>query len=79
MRPLHEAVENGHAELARLLLAYGADPMLTTYAGQTCFDLCADIQCTQLLEGFLADLKGHDGEMWHFAGPTRLSGKYRVF
>lgn len=73
MRPLHEAVENGHAELARLLLAYGADPMLTTYAGQTCFDLCADIQCTQLLEGFLADLKGHDGEMWHFAGPTRLS------
>lgn len=72
MRPLHEAVENGHGELARLLLAYGADPALTTYAGQTCLALSADTQTTYLIEGYLADLKGRPGEMWHFSGPTRF-------
>lgn len=72
MRPLHEAVENGHGELARLLLAYGADPALTTYAGQTCLALCADAQTLELMEGYLADLKGWSGTMWHFTGPARL-------
>ncbi|MPC36750.1 BCL-6 corepressor [Portunus trituberculatus] len=72
MRPLHEAVENGHGELARLLLAYGADPALTTYAGQTCLALCADTQTLELMEGYLADLKGWPGTMWHFTGPARL-------
>lgn len=72
MRPLHEAVENGHGELARLLLAYGADPALTTYAGQTCLALCADTQTLELMEGYMADLKGRTGTMWHFTGPARL-------
>lgn len=75
MRPLHEAVENGHGELARLLLAYGADPALTTYAGQTCLALCADTQTLELMEGYLADLKGRTGTMWHFPGPARLFGE----
>ena len=37
MRPLHEAVENGYPEVARLLLTYGADPALTTYSGKAVF------------------------------------------
>merc|ERR1719341_121908 len=70
MRPLHEAVENGHGELARLLLSFGADPALTTYAGQTVAALAEESHCKPLIEGYLADLKGTKGEMWHFSGPT---------
>lgn len=79
MRPLHEAVENGHGELARLLLAYGADPALTTYAGQTCIALCADAQTNELMEGYLADLKGRPGTMWHFSGPASFFGEYILY
>jgi len=70
MRPLHEAVENGHGELARLLLSYGADPALTTYAGQTVAALAEESHCKPFIEGYLADLKGAKGDMWHFSGPT---------
>lgn len=35
IRPLHEAVEQGYIEVVRLLLSYGADPLLATYSGMT--------------------------------------------
>ena len=78
MRPLHEAVENGHCELARLLLAFGADPTLTTYSGQTCLALASDKQTERLLQGYIADLKGKFGEEWFFLGPSRFLGKFFV-
>lgn len=34
-RPIHDAVENDHLEMLRLLLSYGADPTLSTYAGKS--------------------------------------------
>lgn len=34
-RPLHDAVENDHLEVVRLLLSYGADPTLATYSGRS--------------------------------------------
>jgi ankyrin repeat protein len=34
-RPIHDAVENDHLEMLRLLLSYGADPTLATYAGRS--------------------------------------------
>lgn len=33
-RPLHDAVENDHLDVVRLLLSYGADPTLATYSGR---------------------------------------------
>ena len=35
IRPIHDAVENDRLEMVRLLLSYGADPSLSTYAGRT--------------------------------------------
>lgn len=34
-RPIHDAVENDRLEMVRLLLSYGADPTISTYAGRT--------------------------------------------
>lgn len=34
-RPLHDAVENDHLDVVRLLLSYGADPTLATYSGRS--------------------------------------------
>ena len=34
-RPLHDAVENDHLDVVRLLMSYGADPTLATYSGRT--------------------------------------------
>ncbi|KAG7256228.1 hypothetical protein CRUP_021871, partial [Coryphaenoides rupestris] len=32
--PIHDAVENDHLEVVRVLLSYGADPTLATYSGR---------------------------------------------
>ena len=75
MRPLHEAVENGHCELVRLLITYGADPTMTNYSGQTCLTLANnDDQMKQLLEGIMADLKGKHSLKWDFTGPSGIVG-----
>ncbi len=34
-RPLHDAVENDHLDVVRLLLSCGADPTLATYSGRS--------------------------------------------
>lgn len=33
-RPIHDAVENDHLHVVRILLSYGADPTLATYSGR---------------------------------------------
>ena len=75
VRPLHEAMENGHAELTRLLLSYGADPTLSTYSGQRPSDLTTDSVCQLLLQQHLRDITGLAGSPWDFNGPVRFFGK----
>lgn len=48
-RPLHDAVENDHLEIVRLLLSYGADPTLATYSGRTIMKMTH----SELMEKFL--------------------------
>lgn len=74
MRPLHEAVENGHIELARLLLAYGADPSLLTFGGLSWLALAGDAHTEAFINEFTSDLKGKRATEWHFRGPARFFG-----
>ena len=74
LRPLHEAAENGATELVRLLLSYGADPLLATYSGQTPLMLAADTAAYNLLEHHLSDVQGHTVLPWTFIGPTPIFG-----
>lgn len=48
-RPIHDAVENDHLEIVRLLLSYGADPTLATYSGRT----IAKMTHSEMMETFL--------------------------
>ncbi|NXA29855.1 BCOR protein, partial [Ibidorhyncha struthersii] len=48
-RPIHDAVENDHLEIVRLLLSYGADPTLATYSGRTIVKMTH----SELMETFL--------------------------
>ena len=50
-RPLHDAVENNHVEVARLLLAYGADPSIATYSGLTPLKLAHSKKMIEFLRG----------------------------
>ena len=75
MRPLHEALENCHIELARLLLAYGADASLANYGGQTCVALAGDSHTEKFIQDYLADLKGKHTDPWSIEGPSSLFGK----
>jgi hypothetical protein len=68
-------MENGHAELTRLLLSYGADPTLTTYSGQRPADLTTDSVCLLLVLQHLSDLTGIQAAYWDFCGPARLMGE----
>lgn len=74
-RPLHEAAENGATELVRLLLSYGADPLLATYSGQTPLMLAVDTEANSILEQHLDDVQGRTTVPWSFAGPVSIFGK----
>ena len=50
-RPIHDAVENDHVEIVRLLVAFGADPTLATYGGVTPIKISHSEPMKQLLEG----------------------------
>lgn len=76
-RPLHEAAENGATELVRLLLSYGADPLLATYSGQTPLMLAVDTEANSILEQHLDDVQGRTTVPWPFAGPASLFGTQR--
>lgn len=73
-RPLHEAAENGATELVRLLLSYGADPLLATYSGQTPLMLAADTDAYSILEQHLDDIQGRTSIPWSFGGPSSIFG-----
>lgn len=74
-RPLHEAVENGFVEIVRLLLSYGADPLLATYSGLTPLSLAIDDGTVSLLQEHLADIQGKPSSTWCFLGPASCFGK----
>lgn len=50
-RPLHDAVENDHVEVARFLLACGADPTLTSYSGRGPINMTHSATMETFLEG----------------------------
>lgn len=50
-RPLHDAVENDHVEVARFLLACGADPTLTSYSGRGPINMSHSATMETFLEG----------------------------
>lgn len=59
---MHEAAENGYVEIIRLLLSYGADPMLATYAGQTPLSLATDEASIDLLRKHLEDVRAGEDD-----------------
>jgi len=73
-RPLHEAAENGFTELIRLLLSYGADPLLATYSGYTPLSLTTDDEARRLLQQHLYDVQGQPAPPWTFLGPASCCG-----
>jgi hypothetical protein len=75
-RPLHEAAENGFTELIRLLLSYGADPLLATYSGYTPLSLAADDEARRLLQQHLSDVQGQPAPPWTFQGAASCCGTY---
>lgn len=77
-RPLHEAAENGATELVRLLLSYGADPLLATYSGQTPLMLAVDTEANAILEQHLDDIQGRTTVSWSFAGPACVFGMLEI-
>uniref|UniRef100_UPI00358FAB46 BCL-6 corepressor-like isoform X3 n=1 Tax=Myxine glutinosa TaxID=7769 RepID=UPI00358FAB46 len=69
-RPLHDAVENDHLQLTRLLLAHGADPTLATYSGRMVSHLARSPVMAAFLSDHMADVRGwpegDDGCFWSF-------------
>ena len=77
-RPLHEAAENGYTELIRLLLSFGADPLLETYTGHTALSLVTDDEASSLIQHHLADVQGNVAPVWTFQGPSSLFGMKKI-
>ena len=50
-RPLHDACEKGHVEIIRLLLAFGADHTIATYAGFLPVDCILDNKLKEYFKG----------------------------
>jgi len=56
-------------EIVRLLLSYGADPLLATYGGQTPLELADSFPAVKLLlEQHIQDVQGKDAKAWEFRG-----------
>ena len=50
-RPIHDAVVYNHLEVVRLLLSFGADPLIATYSGKTPLKLAKSGAMLTLLKG----------------------------
>ena len=73
-RPLHDAVENDHLELVRLLLSYGADPTLATYSGRSLLRMAH----SRLMEAFLSGETRGDVCVWIRLGVVEEIGRAHV-
>ncbi|XP_069745455.1 BCL-6 corepressor isoform X3 [Narcine bancroftii] len=73
-RPIHDAVENDHLEVVRLLLSYSADPTLATYSGRTILKMAHSEVMEMFLLDYFADLQGRSnddpGLYWDFYGSS---------
>lgn len=76
IRPLHEATENGYIEIVRLLLAYGADPLLATYSGHTPLMLAETDEMMIFLKNHLFDIQNTSPNKmaWKFDGAWKSFG-----
>lgn len=61
-------------EIIRLLLAYGADPLLGTYAGQTPEELAEGV-AAKLLRLHIFDVQGRAIEPWRFPPLAEIIGE----
>lgn len=61
-------------EVIRLLLSYGADPLLGTYSGQTPEEL-SEGPAAKLLQLHIADVQGRAVEPWTYPPPAAIIGK----
>jgi len=50
-RPIHDVVENDHIEMLRLLLTFGADPTLSTYAGRPLVKIARSDRMRKFIQG----------------------------
>ena len=50
-RPLHDAIEYDHPEVVRLMLSYGADPLIATYGGRTPLKIARNALMYDLIKG----------------------------
>lgn len=67
-------------EMLRLLLEYGADATVSTYANQTPLSIVEpDSDAHHLLELHLADVQGQPALPWKYHGPSKLFGMYICF
>ena len=52
-RPIHDAAEGGHVDVLRVLLSYGADPLLATYSGNSALSCSKEQNSRAFLKGSL--------------------------
>lgn len=60
--------------MLRLLLSYGADPLLATYAGHTPLSLATAPEAHSILEEHLADVQGRRAKPWRFPNLSHKQG-----
>lgn len=50
-RPIHDAADHGKIDTLRLLMAYGADPFITTYSGRSVVDCAKRAEAKDYING----------------------------
>lgn len=61
--------------MLRLLLEYGADPTLATYADETPLSIVEpESEAHELLTHHLADVQGLNAPPWKYHGPSKIFG-----
>jgi ankyrin repeat protein len=50
-RPIHDAADNGKTDSLRLLIAYGADPFISTYSGRSVIDCAKRTEAKDYIKG----------------------------
>lgn len=50
-RPIHDAADNGQIDSLRLLMAYDADPFISTYSGRSVVDCAKRTEAKDYIKG----------------------------